>query len=71
MTVRFTATEFFDLTGWDLTAFIPEDGPAWSALGGALRDALEAWTDWRILAELPSGVHVLGDRVFIGPGCRM
>ncbi len=71
MTVRFTAAEFFDLTGWDLAAFIPGDGPAWSALGGALRDALEAWTDWRILAELPSGVHVLGDRVFIGPGCRI
>ena len=71
MTEPFPARTFFDLGGWRHAAVFPEDGPVWTALGAALAAYLERWDDWRILSELPPGVHLLGERIFIGPGCRI
>ncbi len=71
MSLDLSARVFFDLSGWNLSNSIPANAPAWSALGDALESFFESWDRWEILSELPTGVHILGDHVFIGPGCRI
>lgn len=71
MSLDLSGHAFFDLSSWDLSSIIPADDPVWSSLGAALESFLRSWDRWEILSELPHGVHILGDRVFIGPGCRI
>jgi len=71
VSTQFPPASFFDLEGWAHAAVFPPDQPVWKALGETLAAYLEAWDDWRIPADLPEGVHLLGDRIFIGPGCRI
>ncbi len=68
---QFTPESFFDLDGWEHRAVFMAGQPVWSALGQELARYLDAWSRWNIESELPTGVHLLGDRVFIGPGCRI
>ena len=65
------AADFFDLEGWDLSDLFPADEPVWAALGGRLAAYLEAFSDWEVRCQLPPGVHLLGARVFIAPGCSI
>ncbi len=62
---------FFELEGFAHADLLQPDEPAWSALGQRLVDYLEGWRDWEIQVELPAGVHLLGDRISIAPGCRI
>jgi NDP-sugar pyrophosphorylase family protein len=62
---------FFDLEGFAHADLLEPDEPAWSALGQRLADYLEDRSDWEILVELPVGVHLLGERISIAPGCRI
>lgn len=66
-----TAQLFFDLEGFPHRGLFADDAPVWSALGDHLRDYLDAWTRWAIEVELHAGVHLLGDRIAIAPGCRI
>jgi NDP-sugar pyrophosphorylase family protein len=63
--------EFFDLEGFAHPDLLLPDEPVWSALGQRLVDYLEGRRDWEIHVELPAGVHLLGDRIAIAPGCRI
>lgn len=67
----FDAIEFFDLEGFRHRALFVTGEPVWNALGDTLGAYLAAWDDWRHESELPAGVHVLGDSIRIGAGCRI
>jgi NDP-sugar pyrophosphorylase family protein len=67
--IDFRASTFFDLGDFPHANLFAEDGPVWSALGDSLAAYLAAWDDWRIRVELPAGVHLLGNRISIAPGC--
>lgn len=62
---------FFDLGGFAHADLLDPDEPAWSALGQRLVDYLEGQRAWEIHVDLPAGVHLLGDRILIAPGCRI
>ncbi len=62
---------FFELEGFAHPDLLLPDEPVWSALGQRLVDYLEGRRDWEIHVELPAGVHLLGDRIAIAPGCRI
>ena len=62
---------FFELEGFAHADLLQPDEPVWSALGQKLVDYLEGRRDWEIRVELPAGVHLLGDRIAIAPGCRI
>jgi NDP-sugar pyrophosphorylase family protein len=62
---------FFDLEGFSHQKLLDPEQPVWSALGGTLSGYLESWTDWSINIDLPSGVHLLGDRISIAAGCTI
>ena len=67
----FSYEHFFDVGDFrhgDL--FVSGEG-AWTALGDRLKAYLEAWASWNIRSELHPGVHLLGDRISIGEGCRI
>ncbi len=66
-----TADRFFELDGFTHAALFAADTPVWSALGAALTAYLDERSEWQIECELPAGVHLLGDRIAIGPGCRI
>jgi NDP-sugar pyrophosphorylase family protein len=66
-----TAPLFFKLEGFPHRALFADGAPVWSALGDRLRDYLDSWAGWTIEAELHPGVHLLGDRIAIAPGCRI
>jgi len=66
-----TAISFFDLDGFEHSRIFADDAPVWSALGAKLKEYLDARTDWKVEINVATGVHVLGDRVAIGPGCRI
>jgi NDP-sugar pyrophosphorylase family protein len=68
---RLSATLFFDLEGFAHGALFRADEPVWSALGAGLESYLDGHGHWQIEIDLPSGVHLLGDRIAIGPGCRI
>ncbi len=71
MTRALNATEFFAPGDWEHAGVLAGEGPVWAALGPALAAYMEGWGRWEILAELPAGVHLLGERISIGPGCRI
>ena len=65
------AETFFELPGWEHSDLFRAEEGVWAALGDRLEDYLEAWTDWTIRSDVPTGVHLLGDRIAIAPGCRL
>ncbi len=67
----FSPAAFFDLDGFDHRELFDADEPVWSALGARLVGYLEAWSDWSVDAELPDGVHLLGDRISIAADCTV
>jgi UDP-N-acetylglucosamine diphosphorylase / glucose-1-phosphate thymidylyltransferase / UDP-N-acetylgalactosamine diphosphorylase / glucosamine-1-phosphate N-acetyltransferase / galactosamine-1-phosphate N-acetyltransferase len=68
---RLDATAFFDLADWSHRGLFPADEGVWTALGDRLRSYLEAWADWSVASPVPAGVHLLGERISIAPGCRL
>ncbi len=68
---RFDACHFFDLEGWAHAGLFPADEPVWSGLGSRLVAYVEAWEDWVVRVPVPAGVHLLGERIAIAPGCRL
>ena len=66
-----TAQAFFDLTGIDHHLLLAPELPVWSALGDRLKEYLREHGDWRINVDIPPGVHMLGDKIAIGTGCRI
>jgi len=62
---------FFNLDDFPHSELFSEHQPVWSALGARLADYLAAWTDWTVASDLPAGVHLLGDRISIAPGCSV
>jgi NDP-sugar pyrophosphorylase family protein len=68
----FTPAAFFDLEGWPLAAalFTPGD-PVWDALGDRLKRFFEDRADPSSPPPNLPGVHVLGDRLWIGEGVRI
>ena len=66
----FAPESFFDLEGWELAELFDPTRPVWAALAG-LPAWMERWQDWSVHGELHPGVHLLGERIFIGPGCRI
>jgi NDP-sugar pyrophosphorylase family protein len=67
----FQAHAFFDLEGWAHARLFLADGPVWEALGQHLKDYLAEWREWGMEAEIPDGVHVLGERIYVAPDCRV
>jgi len=67
---QFLPHSFFDLHGWEHAAIFSPGQPVWAALGNIVR-YLEGWTRWDDTGEIPPGVHLLGDRIFLGAGCRI
>jgi len=68
---RLDATVFFDLADWAHRGLFPGGEGVWAALGPRLRAHVDAWPDWSVSIPIPPGVHLLGDRIFIAPGCRV
>lgn len=69
--VDLSAQAFFDLDGWRHQAVFADDGGVWTALGDQLKSYVDAWPSWSINSEIHPGVHLLGDRISIGEGCRI
>ena len=69
--IDFRPSAFFDLEGFAHSRLLDSEKPVWSALGSALAEYLDSWTDWSINAELNPGVHLLGDRISIAAGCSI
>jgi NDP-sugar pyrophosphorylase family protein len=69
--INFRPATFFDIGDFAHAGLLDRQEPVWSALGEKLADYLDQWSDWSINIELPPGVHILGDRVCIGPGCKI
>ena len=69
--IDFSPSAFFDLDGFPHRALFVEGEAVWTALGARLAAYLEAWTDWTMADELHPGVHLLGDRIFMAPGCTV
>ncbi|MCP4902938.1 MAG: hypothetical protein GY906_38740 [bacterium] len=67
----FATHHFIDIDGWEHRSLFFEDEPIWSALGERLKEYTSCWTDWSIHADIPEGTHILGDRIYIGPRCRI
>ena len=66
-----TASLFFDLEGFEHRALLDSGRAVWEALGDALKSYLEQHVRFKIEIDVPPGVHLLGDRIAIGPGCRI
>ncbi|PWB76720.1 MAG: hypothetical protein C3F15_04595 [Holophagae bacterium] len=66
-----SASRFFNLEGLAHRELFDPDAPVWSALGDRLTAYLDSWSRWAIEVELHPGVHLLGERIAIGPGCRI
>jgi NDP-sugar pyrophosphorylase family protein len=69
--IDFRPAAFFDLDGFAHSGLFDREEPVWSALGNRLVDYLEGWSDWSINVDLAQGVHLMGERIFIGPGCSI
>ena len=69
--IDFSASQFFDLDGFEHRGIFADDEPVWAALGDRLAAYLDAWNDWGIAVELHPGVHLLGDRIFMAPDCSV
>ena len=65
----FRPKAFFDLDGFAHADLLDPLEPVWAGLGQRLIQYLDARRDWVIEIDLPAGVHLLGDRIAIAPGC--
>lgn len=68
---EFTASAFFHLDGFDQAEVFDESVPVWQALGETLRRYLDTRDRWVVDSEIPAGVHLLGNRIAVGTGCRI
>ncbi len=62
---------FFELEGFAHCELFPESSGVWEALGDRLKNYLDGFGQWTVRSELHPGVHLLGDRIDIGEGCRI
>ena len=69
--IDFSPAAFFDLDGFAHAEIFADGEPVWAALGSRLATYLDTWADWVIAEDLHVGVHVLGDRIFMAPGCTV
>jgi len=69
--IDFGASAFFNLDNFPHRGLFTDGEPVWTALGARLAAYLEAWPDWTIAGELPAGVHLLGEKISIAPGCSV
>ena len=68
---EFSPSAFFDLDDFVHAGLFNESAPVWATLGDTLKSYLEAWDRWTVDSEIPVGVHLLGDRIAVGAGCRI
>lgn len=71
MSLDFSASAFFDLEDFPWAEIFDRSRPVWEALGERLKAFFENQDRWEILTDLHPGVHLLGDRISIGRGCRI
>jgi len=69
--IDFSASAFFNLEGFAHRSLFVDDEPVWASLGDRLAAYLDEWTDWSIACDLHPGVHLLGERIFMAPGCSV
>ena len=69
--IDFSPAAFFEVGDFTHAALFRGDEPVWSSLGQRLVEYLESWNEWTINSDISSGVHLMGDRIFIAPGCRI
>ena len=69
--IDFRPAAFFDLEGFAHAELLAPEEPVWNALGKRLVEYLENRNDWKIEVDLHPGVHLLGDRIAIAPGCEI
>jgi NDP-sugar pyrophosphorylase family protein len=69
--IDFRPTAFFDTDGFSHPDLLDLEMPVWSALGARLSEYLDCWPDWNINIDVPTGVHLLGDRIAIAAGCSI
>jgi len=69
--IDFSPDSFFEIGDFAHAGIFPGGDPVWACLGKRLVEYLEAWQDWSIHSKLPDGVHLMGDRIFIAPGCTI
>lgn len=67
----FGPASFFDVGDFAHAGLFSAGEPVWSSLGPNLVAYLEGWGDWTINSDLVPGVHLMGDRIFIAPGCTI
>jgi UDP-N-acetylglucosamine diphosphorylase / glucose-1-phosphate thymidylyltransferase / UDP-N-acetylgalactosamine diphosphorylase / glucosamine-1-phosphate N-acetyltransferase / galactosamine-1-phosphate N-acetyltransferase len=68
---RLDATVFFDLEGFQHRDLFAPDAGVWCALGDRLKAYIASRSSWAISSPIPAGVHLLGDRIAIAPGCHI
>jgi len=68
---QYCANEFFDMDGWEHQDLFAPDQPVWSALGQGLVRYLDQWGRWGIHGEVHPGAQLLGERIFVAPGCHI
>ena len=69
--IDFRPATFFGTDEFSHSDLLDPAEPVWAALGKRLVEYLESWTDWSINIDLPDGVHLLGDQIFIASGCSI
>jgi NDP-sugar pyrophosphorylase family protein len=69
--IDFRPSVFFDLEDFAHPGLFDSEKPVWAALGSALAEYLDSWSDWSVNTELHPGVHLLGDRISIAEGCSI
>ena len=69
--IDFRPAAFFDLDGFAHPELLAPGEPVWNALGKRLVEYLENRDEWKIEVDLHPGVHLLGDRIAIAPGCEI
>lgn len=71
MSLDFSASAFFDLSDWNYQDLLVDSESVWEALGDRLRAFCADYSRWEILTELHPAVHLLGEHISIGRGCRI
>ena len=71
MSLDFSASVFFDLSTWTYRDLLIDSKFVWEALGDRLKAFCADFPRWEVLTELHPGVHLLGERISIGRGCRI
>jgi NDP-sugar pyrophosphorylase family protein len=69
--IDFRPAAFFDLDGFAHSELLAPEEPVWNGLGKRLVEYLDNRDEWKIEVDLHPGVHLLGDRISIAPGCEI